>query len=263
MIGKLSGSSAKAIDAAKALARRLDHGKTGSGHVLVGLSLNPDVSSQILSPQGVTTGNLRRQVMETVSANEDARDFPFHEFPLTGELYSVLVEASKVAVARGNECVWPEHLLLAITTTRCEGYRVLVRCGGDPEQVAKLAIESLNNLPLTKEAMNLDITDTSVGVQHLAHQITRTARVLVPRDHQPGREVVLQAIVINAPLEKDSKAAVSVLNDQFAWTELLALPVSEWRPQVPLPDRNDGVDVDKLTDLADSLLARAVRILAA
>lgn len=257
---KFSAEALEIIGLAHEIAGEFKQPRVGTSELLAALVHNETIA-QVLSPIGVEASMIRRQVLE-VSGFGTSADDPFIR-PFTADAEAVLEEALKTAVSFAHDHVGPVHLLLAIMAIQNDGCRILVRCGADLEEVARLAKDSLKHCLLRKEPMNPTITDTSVGSQHLTHKITRTARVLVPRDHQPGREVVLQSVVVNAPLEKDAKAVVSVLNDQFSWTELLALSVSEWRPRVPLPDRHGEVDVDKLTTLADDLLARASRMLGA
>lgn len=254
----LSTAAQEAIEAARAFAHKFRHRRTGTAHLLVGLALNTDVARQVFTPQGIAVSDLRLQVSELVPSDDDRGTLGA---PLTADAQTVIADASKLAISMDHEFVWPEHILLAITASMNDGHRVLVRCGADPEEVARLAKESLETAP--KEPMDLTITDTSAGRQNLTEQATRTARVLVPRDHQAGREVVLQATVVNAPLEKNCKAVAAVLNDQFTWTELLSLPVSEWRDRVPMPDPHAPFAADALTGLADDLLARASRVLGA
>jgi ATP-dependent Clp protease ATP-binding subunit ClpA len=261
MTYSLSTSAQETLEAAQAVARRFHQDQVGSEHILIALSLNHDIARDVFKALDITTEAIRGQVAEvsghgTVSGSS--------ERPLTSEVEILLDEAWKISAIRDDESVWPVHLLLAITEFQNTGLRILVRCGADLDELARLAAETLKTSPSpSKEPMDLDIVDTSVGTQNLTHQITRTARILVPRNHQHGRESVLQAVVVNTPLEKDCRATVSVLNDQLSWTELLSLPASEWRPQVPLPDPHGYVDHHKLARVADDLLSRTVRILGA
>jgi ATP-dependent Clp protease ATP-binding subunit ClpA len=259
MTYSLSTSALETLDLAKAGARRLQNDRVSTGHLLIALSYNEDILRHIFRPLRVTRENIRGQVREVLSTGHSPDPAVR---PLTADFETVLDLADKSAFRLDDEFVWPAHLLIALTEFQCSGQRALIRCGADLEAVDRLARGVLQNTP-PKEPMDLTVTDTSAGRQNLTEQATRTARVLVPRDHQPGREVVLQATVVNAPLEENCKAVAAVLNDQFAWTELLSLPVSEWRDQVPLPDPHAPFVADALTGLADDLLARASRILAA
>lgn len=107
--------------------------------------------------------------------------------------------------------------------------------------------------------MTPTLKDRSFGQHHLDWRLTMTAHCLIPVDRNPGRPSVLQAELILTPLPKNAVAKISVLSDNFAWTLLLALPASEWLPDV---DRTSERATENSMDLiADRLMRRAVEIL--
>jgi ATP-dependent Clp protease ATP-binding subunit ClpA len=262
MFERFSAEARAVIVLAKEEAERFKHERIGTEHLVAALSIGNTNAARILAELGVTTGNIRGQIVELVGHGD--KPSPGH-LPFTDNTRAVLNEAAKRSLSMGHDHVGTEHLLLAIAAFfPSNGFRALTRSGANPDEVARRIELAMNpaHSP-SKDPMELDFIDTSVGKQHLDHKITRTARTVIPQNRQPGRETLLQAVIINAPLEKNCKATVSVLNDQFAWTELLSLPSSEWRDRVPLPDPHGEVDVYKLADVADDLISRAAKMLGA
>jgi hypothetical protein len=109
--------------------------------------------------------------------------------------------------------------------------------------------------------MDLQIIDTSYGDDTLSARLTQTAHTLVPRPGKPARHTVLQVSILNAALDKNSCAKVSVLTDSMEWTEILVLPAGEWRSQVPNPTASNAEPRSAMEELAASLFKRAERIL--
>lgn len=261
MFERFNGDARRTIVIAQEESRAFNHAHIGTEHLAVALSQGDTLAGKALSKQGVKTEALRGQVIEIIGLGKDPS--PGH-LPFTPDARTVIEDAAETSVRMGHDHVGAGHLLLAITMFQSDGFRALVRSGANPDRLSENIREAMTASTSTrKEAMELEIVDTSLGKQHLAHKITRTARCLLPRDRQPARDTVLQAVVVSAPLDKDSSARALVLDDGFAWTEILSLPASEWRAQVPLPDPHGEVAGDRLAALADDLLARAVRILGA
>lgn len=262
MFERFSQEARDVLVLAKDEAERFKHAQLGTEHLLVALSHHDTNASRVFAGLGVTTVNIRRQIVEVVGHGDKPSP---GRLPFTANARKVIDEAAKSSLSFGHDHVGTEHLLLAIVEFfPSNGFRALTRAGADPDEVARRIKLAMNPGPSpSKEPMELDFIDTSVGKQHFDHKITRTARTVIPQNRQPGRETLLQAVIINAPLDKNCSATVSVLNDQFAWTEILSLPVSEWRHRVPLPDLQGDVEGHKLADVADDLIARAAKILGA
>ncbi|MBG0738788.1 hypothetical protein IV500_05060 [Paeniglutamicibacter antarcticus] len=110
--------------------------------------------------------------------------------------------------------------------------------------------------------MDLNIVDTSYGRDSLSARLTQTAHAQIPHPRQPARHTILQVSILNAALDKNSHAKISVLNRaSMEWTELLSLTASEWRSNVPNPTGSATDSQAAMEELAASLFKRAERIL--
>lgn len=133
MFERFTDSARNMIVVAQNQARDLRHADIGTEHLLAALTLDTGVAGEALAMQGVTTDNVRGQIIELIGHGQSAG---IGHIPFTPRARWVIETALKVSIELGHDHVGPEHLLLALVRdTESVASRAIVRVGSTPDKV--------------------------------------------------------------------------------------------------------------------------------
>jgi ATP-dependent Clp protease ATP-binding subunit ClpC len=121
----------------QAEARRLDHDRIGTEHILLGLLQEAeDAAGSALSWLGIGLDEVRRQVGQMPSGG--LRIAPSRRLPCTPQARTVLEQGTHWALRLGDNHIGTEHILLALTDDREGGAAViLARLGADVKDIRR------------------------------------------------------------------------------------------------------------------------------
>ncbi|HEX4865041.1 MAG TPA: Clp protease N-terminal domain-containing protein, partial [Acidimicrobiales bacterium] len=105
-----------AISEAKRVAGELQHNFIGTEHLLLGvLAVEEGIGGKVLHELGVTTDEVRRQIVEMIGPGPKA---VVHHFPFTPRSKKVLELALRNSLRLGHDYIGTEHILLGLAEVK-------------------------------------------------------------------------------------------------------------------------------------------------
>jgi ATP-dependent Clp protease ATP-binding subunit ClpC len=137
MFERFNDEARRSVVLAQQEARRLNHDRIGSAHILLGLLRVPDgPAARVLGGLGVAPDAARAGFEQLIGRGASSRAGYDGHIPFTPQAKKILELALREALQRFDDLVGAEHLLIALLREG-EGVaaQVLVRLGADLDRV--------------------------------------------------------------------------------------------------------------------------------
>jgi ATP-dependent Clp protease ATP-binding subunit ClpC len=143
MFERFTDRSRRVVILAQEEARMLNHGSTGTEHLLLGIiHEGENVGARALSALGLSLVSVRQRIEEVVGAGSQSAG---GHIPFTPRARRVLELALREALQLGHGHIGPEHILLGLVHDGGGvGAQVLARLGADAAVVRQRVIEPLS-----------------------------------------------------------------------------------------------------------------------
>ncbi len=158
MYYKFTAKAEKAIELAQDIAVELGHNYIGTEHILYGLAEEgTGVASQVLEEQGITSDNIKQEIIEIIGQSDPIEDVDSLGF--TPRSKRIIENAYLYARRMNSDYIGTEHILIGILH---EGdsvaTRILLDLNADPQQIYNELIKIISDEEENSEGGNATST---------------------------------------------------------------------------------------------------------